>query len=113
MSPSRRARGRTIVFVGALGFVVLSALVVWRRGQGVALSRQMRVMQDSLRRLAVERADLEREIRQASDRAHILDAARRLGLREPADSQVRTLPRPPAREAITDTTLHAGLDATP
>ncbi|MCU0634678.1 MAG: hypothetical protein MUE41_07385 [Gemmatimonadaceae bacterium] len=111
MSRARKLRGRTIVFGGALLFVALSTLVVWRRGQGVALGRQMRAMQDTLRALAVEHADLERDIRQASTRTKILEAGRALGLRAPADSQVRTLPRVPGRAALTDTTAAGAGDA--
>jgi hypothetical protein len=113
MSPAARVRGRTLMFAGALGFVLLSSLVVWRRGQGIALGRQMRAMQDTLATLGIEQADLAREIRQASDRSRILDAGRKLGLREPADSQVRTLPRASTTDAITDTSMLAEPNAAP
>jgi hypothetical protein len=92
MSAKRRMRGRTLIFFAAIGFVLLSSFVVWRRGQGIALGRRMRAMQDTLNTLLTEQADLRREIRSASDRAHIMAAGRALGLRVPSDSQVRTLP---------------------
>ncbi|MCU0636603.1 MAG: hypothetical protein MUE41_17165 [Gemmatimonadaceae bacterium] len=110
MTRARRLRGRTLIFGGAMLFVLLSTVVVWRRGQGVALARQMRLMQDSLRMLGVEHADLARDIRQASARARILDAGRALGLRAPADSQVRTLPRAPGRETLADTSAVGRVD---
>jgi hypothetical protein len=101
MTPARRrGTGRWIAFGVAVLFVAISSLVVWRRGEGIARGRRMRAMQDTLRQLAVEQADLARDIRQARQRARLLEAARALGLREPADSQVRALPpRAPGRDA--------------
>jgi hypothetical protein len=103
MSNKRRMRGRTMIFLCAIGFVALSSFVVWRRGQGIALGRQMRAMQDTLNTLLTEQADMRRDIRMESDRAHIMTAGKGLGLRVPADSQVRTLPSTPPRDSVAQT----------
>lgn len=97
MAPRRRVarRGRTVIALALVAFVVLASGVIWRRAEGVAKARELRAMQQRLVRLRGERAQLVLEIRQAVSRGRLVPVAeRRLGLRVPADSQIVILSRP-------------------
>ena len=45
-------RGRSIVFLALLGFVLVATGVIWRRSTGIAMSRELRVLET--RRTALE-----------------------------------------------------------
>ena len=98
-------RGRTIVALVLVGFVLVATGVIWRRSVGVAQARAIQRLEQQRAGLEARRAAIEREIRDATSRARLARIAEeRLGMRVPSDSQVITLPRPvppvrPRREA--------------
>ena len=89
-------RGRSIVALLLVGFVVVAAGVIWRRSYGVARAREQRTLETRRGTLEAERAKLEGDIRDASSRAKLARVAEeRLNMHVPSDSQVIRLPRPP------------------
>ena len=79
----------------ALGLLVLfsvASVVVWRRSVGVATAKAMRKATDERRALAAERVTLERDIREAQSRRHVVaEAEKRLGLHVAPEGQSRVL----------------------
>ena len=98
-------RGRSIVALVLLGFVLVATGVIWRRSVGIAQARAIQTLEQERSGLEARRAALDGEIRDAMSRARLARIAEvRLGMRVPSDSQVITLPRPvpparPRREA--------------
>ena len=98
-------RGRSIIALVLLGFVLVATGVIWRRSAGVARAREIQQLEQQRTDLRARRAALEAEIRDATSRARLARIAEdRLGMRVPSDSQVITLPRSasparPRREA--------------
>lgn len=93
---SRRvaARGRTIVALALLGFVLIAAGVIWRRAAGVSRARELRALEQRRLQLESERAKLVSEIRDAASRGRLAAIAeRRLNMHVPSDTQVVILPR--------------------
>jgi cell division protein FtsL len=94
-------RGRSLIALVLLGFVLVATGVIWRRSVGVAQARAIQKLERDRDALMGRRAALEGEIRDATSRARLARIAEdRLGMRVPSDSQVITLPRPahPRRE---------------
>lgn len=88
-------RGRSLVFLGLLVFVLMTSLVIWRRSVGVSNARVMQQAQYDKRTLTSEKLTLERDIRDAQKRDRVVaEATRRLGLHVAADSQTRVLSAP-------------------
>ena len=88
-------RGRTLVLLGLLAFVVVATGVIWRRSVGVAQARTLRELRETRGSLAATEAALEGAIRDASSRARLARTVEeRLGMRLPAESLVIRLPRP-------------------
>jgi cell division protein FtsL len=88
------ARGRTVIALALLGFVLIAAGVIWRRATGVAQLRALQALDQQRLRLEAERASLERDIRDASSRERLVPIAEsRLGMHIPADTQVVILTR--------------------
>jgi cell division protein FtsL len=98
---SRRGpRGRSVVALALLAFVLMAAAVVWRRSYGIARTRELQVLDVRRRQLEAEHAALRSAVRLAASRARIGTAAEeRLGMRVPSDTQVVILARPTARPA--------------
>ncbi len=93
-----RRRGRSVVAVVLLGFVLVSTVVIWRRSMGIDEARRVRELRRELRQLEAERAAVERDIRDASSRARLVPVAeRRLGMRFPHDHEVVFLEHPEPR----------------
>lgn len=93
-------RGRTVVLLGLLAFVIVAVGVVWRRTIGVAQARTLRDLRETRSSLVASEAALEGAIRDASSRAQLERIAeQRLGLRIPSESLVIRLPRPRVGEA--------------
>jgi cell division protein FtsL len=91
-------KGRGIVALVLVGFVLVATGVIWRRSVGVAQIRAVQRLEQERADLQARRAALEGEIRDATSRARLARIAEeRLGLRVPSDSQVITLPRPATR----------------
>jgi cell division protein FtsL len=94
-------KGRTLVAIILVSFVLVTTGVIWRRSVGVAQAGAITRLEQKRADLVAQRAALEGEIRDATSRARLARIAEeRLGMRVPSDSQVITLPRPasPRRE---------------
>ena len=97
-------RGRSIVALVLLGFVLVATGVIWRRSIGLSRARDESRLDQRRAALEAERAKLEGDIRDASSRARLARVAEeRLHMHVPNDSQVIYLARPvqPARAAGT------------
>ncbi len=99
MSPSRgrsaRPRGRSIVAVLLVAFVVVATAVIWRRGYAVKRGEELRSLTRRRNQLRAERASLERQVGEITGRSALAGVAeRRLDMHIPADSQVIVLPAP-------------------
>ena len=91
-------RGRTLVALVLLGFVLVALSVVWRRTIGIGESKELTDLDTKRVELEGERARLESEIRDASTRQSLGTAVEaRLGMHIPADNQVVILQRPAAQ----------------
>jgi hypothetical protein len=89
-------RGRSIVFLSLIGFVVLTTGVIWRRSLGVTRARAIELMAQRRAALSAQRAKLDGDIRTAMSMEHLGRAAEeRLHMRVPGDSLVVTLSRTP------------------
>lgn len=89
-------RGRTVVFVSLLGFVVLATGVIWRRSVGVTRARAIEQLETRRAALAAQRAKLDGDIRAAISMETLGRVAEeRLHMRVPGDSLVVTLSRSP------------------
>ena len=99
-----RRRGRSVVALTLFGFVLVATSVIWRRTFGQAQSRVVQQLERQRQDLRAQRAQLQREIRDAASRDRITATAeQRLRLRMPSDSQVIVISRKdipaPARDA--------------
>ena len=91
-------RGRTLVALILLGFVLVALSVVWRRTIGIGESKELTDLDTKRVELEGERARLESEIRDASTRQRLGNVVEtRLGMHIPADNQVVILQRPVAQ----------------
>ena len=96
-------RGRSLVALILLGFVLVAAGVIWRRSTGIARARDESRLEQRRAALAAERAQLEGDIRDASSRTHLARVAEeRLHMKIPNDSQVIIVGRPPALKRLRD-----------
>ncbi|HUR92859.1 MAG TPA: hypothetical protein VMY38_09335 [Gemmatimonadaceae bacterium] len=97
MAKSRVAlRGRSLVALVLVAFVLLASLVIWRRSVGIAGAREMRELDQARLQLEGDRARLARDIRGASSREKLAPIAeQRLGMRVPSDGQMIILERRP------------------
>lgn len=94
-SKKRTLKGRSLVAIGLLAFIVVTSLVVWRRSVGVSTAKAMVAANSEKRLLESERKTLERDIREAQNRKRVVaDAERRLGLHVAPDSQTRIIADP-------------------
>jgi hypothetical protein len=85
-------KGRAWVAMGLVAFLMVAAMVVWRRSVGVAAARDMRRLSEVQRGLLSEKTTLERDIRAAMARRRVIaEAERRLGLHVASDAQTRIL----------------------
>jgi hypothetical protein len=92
-SGSRRWRGRSLVAAGLVGFVLVAAVVIWRRGYGLAEGGELRGLDRQRMQLEAQKADLERQVRDEAGRAQLGPVAEgRLDMHLPADSEVILLP---------------------
>lgn len=89
-------RGRTVVFLALIGFVVLATGVVWRRSLGVTRARAIEALETRRAALTAQRAKLDGDIRTAISMEHLGRVAEeKLHMRVPGDSLVVTLHRSP------------------
>lgn len=88
-------RGRTIVLLALVGFVGVATGVIWRRSTGIAMARELRLLEERRSALEAQQAALEGAIRDASSQSRLVDIAEtRLGMRIPPDTLVTYLQRP-------------------
>lgn len=88
-------RGRTVVLLALLGFVVVATGVIWRRSTGVAMARELRTLEERRAALEAQQAALEGAIRDASSQSRLVGIAEsRLGMRIPPETLVTYLQRP-------------------
>ena len=89
-------RGRSMVALVLVAFVLLASLVIWRRSAGIAGARELRELGQTRLQLEGDRARLARDIRAASSREKLVPIAeQRLGMRVPSDGQMIILERRP------------------
>ena len=90
-------RGRSLVALALVGFVLVAVGVISRRSYGIAQARALRDLDKQRLQLEAQRSRLESEIRDLSSRARLAPIAeQRLNMHVPNDSQVVILPRPRA-----------------
>jgi cell division protein FtsL len=90
-----RRRGRSIVALGLVGFVLLASGVIWRRSFGIAEAREIRALEGERLQLVAQKAKLESEIRTLSGRGRLAPVAeQRLHMHVPNDTQVVIIQRP-------------------
>ena len=99
-----RRRGRSVVALTLFGFVLVATSVIWRRTFGQSQSRVVQALERQRADLRAQRAQLQREIRDAASRDKLTPVVeQRLHLRMPSDSQVIVIDRkdvpPAARDA--------------
>jgi type II secretory pathway component PulJ len=99
-----RRRGRSVVALTLFGFVLVATSVIWRRTFGLSQSRTLQLLERQRSDLRAQRAQLQREIRDAASRERLTPLVeQRLHLRMPSDSQVIVIEKkdvlPPARDA--------------
>ena len=94
-------RGRSVVALVLVGFVLVATGVIWRRSYGTARAREQQRLEQQRASLEAERAKLESDIRDASSRATLAKVAeQRLNMHIPSDSVVIYLQRP-AKKRVT------------
>ena len=90
-----KLRGRSVVALALLGFLVMASGVIWRRSYGIAQARELRDATRRRSQLLAQRAVLERDIRVASSSARLAPIAeQRLNMRMPNPTQLILLTRP-------------------
>ena len=90
---TRRWRGRSVVATGLVVFVLVAAVVIWRRGYGVMQGGELRTLDRQRMQLEAQKASMERDVRDAAGRARRGPVAEsRLDMHVPADSEVIVLP---------------------
>lgn len=99
-----RRRGRSVVALTLFGFVLVATSVIWRRSFGHSQTRLVQQLERQRMDLRAQRAELEREIRDAASRDKLTPLVeQRLRLRMPSDSQVIVIEKkdvlPPLRDA--------------
>jgi len=99
-----RRRGRSVVALTLFGFVLVATSVIWRRTFVLSQSRTLQLLERQRSDLRAQRAQLQREIRDAASREKLMPLVeQRLRLRMPSDSQVIVIEKkdvlPPLRDA--------------
>jgi cell division protein FtsL len=96
-------RGRSVVALVLVGFVLVATGVIWRRSFGNARAREQQRLEQQRGALEAERAKVEGDIRDASSRATLAKVAEeRLNMHIPSDSLVIYLQRPAKKRTSRD-----------
>jgi len=90
---ARRKRGRSMVAIALVVFVLVASAVIWRRSYGITQSRELSDLTKRKYQLLGDLARLQAAIRDESSRNQLDPAVRALGMRVPQDQQVRILPK--------------------
>src|SRR5688572_32033472 len=86
-------RGRSLVALGLLGFVLIATGVIWRRAAGISQAADLRALEQQVVRPEAQQARRETGIREACSRSTLGPIAeRRLGLRVRSMPRARPLP---------------------
>lgn len=97
-SPSRARSGRVLVAMGLGAFIVVTAIVVFRRSEGTRVAREMRSMEGELKDLRSKKITLKTQLRGATSRATVIrEAEKRLGMHVATEAQARSLSEAGAR----------------
>ena len=97
---ARQGRGRAVVALSLIVFVLVGACVVWRRSVGIGQARALRALAARQSQLVAERASLDAAVRLAAARARVGNVAEeRLGMRVPSDTQLVLVSRAGATAA--------------
>jgi hypothetical protein len=87
-------RGRNVIALALLGFLVVATGVIWRRSVGIARAGQLRELEERRSALEAQQAAVQGAIRDASSRAKLAPIAeQQLGMRIPPESLVIIIPR--------------------
>jgi hypothetical protein len=99
-------RGRSVVALALLGFVLVAASVIWRRAYGASRALELDRLRTRVQQLESERERLVGEIVDAESRRRMVPLVeQRLGMRVPNDSQIIILP--PIRRPAPDDSAKA------
>lgn len=90
---SKKGRGRSLVALLLLGFVLVASAVIWRRTYGITLATALNDLERQRSQLESERARLAGVIRDESSRTRLVRIVEQRGMHVPNDQQVRILPR--------------------
>lgn len=83
-------KGRAIVALGLVVFLVVTTSVVLRRYTGYRTGKQILRLQEERRSLHAEEKYLENQLRRATSRRNVVqEAQRRLGMTRPTEAQTR------------------------
>lgn len=89
-----KGRGRPIVALLLVGFVLVATGVIWRRSFGIAQSRELRELDKQRLELEAQKARLQGEIRDLSSRGKLAPIAeQRLNMHIPTPEQQIILQR--------------------
>lgn len=88
-------KGRHWVAAWLVAFLLAAVVVIARQTSGLRMARGLSDARVARATLEGQRADLERRLRAAKSREVLMPIARRLGLRQPSDSEIILLPTPP------------------
>src|SRR4030095_16104036 len=87
-----RRRGRSVVALTLFGFVLVATSVIWRRTFGLSQSRTLQQLERQRSDLRAQRAQLQREIRDAASRDKLTPLVEpRLHLRMPSERTVKRI----------------------
>lgn len=102
-------KGRALVAVGLVLFLLVTTSVVWRRSTGVRTAKQIDRLLEEKRSLLAQEKYLEGQLRRATSRRNVVqEAQRRLGMVRPTEAQTRFIAVPAgaavpvAERAVTD-----------
>ncbi len=96
-------RGRSVVALVLVGFVLVATGVIWRRSYGSVRAREQQRLEQQRGALEAERAKLEGDIRDASSRGNLAKMAEeKLNMHIPSDSLVIYLKRAPKAKSPRD-----------
>lgn len=91
-----RLKGRSIVALVLLAFLLVAVAVVWRRTVGIATAREIDQLTQQRLQLEAQRGRLLADIREAASRSRLAPIAeRRLDMHIATDTQLVILPRQP------------------
>lgn len=88
-----RGRGRTMIAIFLLGFVIIASVIIWRRTYVIAIGEEIHQLRAQVTQLQSERARLAGMIRDESSRSRLMNIVESRGMQLPADHQVRIISR--------------------